>query len=75
MPKNGEVTTGMRKVWMTLAALGVLLLGLLVTILLKSFTGAMWTAWCVAVAGVGGAGLTSNVVSKTIDGSAKGKKK
>jgi hypothetical protein len=66
---------GMRKVWMTLAALGVLLLGLLVTIVLKVFTDAMWTAWCVAVAGITGTGIASNVVTKKIVEPVKGKKR
>jgi hypothetical protein len=55
---------GMRKWWMSMVVVGALLLGLVVMLAFKALTDAMWTAWCIAVAGTGGVYATANVVVK-----------
>ena len=57
---------GMRKVWVTFAAIGTLLIGLVLLLAFKNLTDGMWTAWCVAVAGMGGAYAAANVVTKAV---------
>lgn len=64
----------MRKFYLSLAALGVLLLGLVVVFLFRKFSDGVWNIWCVAVAGIAGGYLVSNVISKKID-VPRGKKK
>jgi len=55
---------GMRKVWVSAAVIVTLLLGLVIMLAFKALSDGMWTAWCVAVAGTGGAYATANVVAK-----------
>lgn len=63
---------GLRKWWMTAIVVGALLVGLVIMLAFKRLTDPMWTAWCLSVAGTGGAYGAANVVSKVV---APGKKK
>jgi membrane associated rhomboid family serine protease len=66
---------GMRKFYMAVIVIAALVVGLVVMLLFKRFDNGMWTAWCAAVAGSGGAYAAANVVSKTVDDPKKGKRK
>ena len=62
---------GERKLLVAVVAVVTLLLGLVILLIFKQFTEGMWTAWCLAVAGMGGVYTAGNVVSKVIDGKKK----
>jgi hypothetical protein len=55
---------GLRKWWMSAIVVGALVVGLVIVLAFKAMTDGMWTAWCLAVAGTGGAYATANVVAK-----------
>ena len=57
---------GMRKVWVTLAVIGALLVGLTLAFAFHALTDAMWIAWCASLAGSGGLYATANVLTKQI---------
>ena len=57
---------GMRKVWITFAVIGTLLVGLVIAMAFGKMTDGMWTAWCAALAGSGGLYATANVVTKVV---------
>ena len=62
---------GERKLLVAIIAVATLLLGLLILLAFHQFTEGMWTAWCLAVAGMGGVYTAGNVVSKIVDGKQK----
>ena len=67
---------GMRKFYLAVIAVGAMLLGLLIMVAFKAFKPSMWTAWCTAVAGIAGAYMAANVVTKKVEAPPKkGKKK
>ena len=62
------VEEGTRKWWMGLIVAAILLLGLVMMLLFKKMSDAVWIAWCSAVAGNGLGYAAANVVTKTITG-------
>jgi hypothetical protein len=57
---------GMRKVWVALAAIAGLVLCLVLIMVFKHFTEATASNCFLAIAGVGGAYFTANVVTKKV---------
>lgn len=65
LPTNGLI--GKRKLYLAALGLVVLLVGLVLLLAFKQLSDAKWNSWVYATAGVCGAYITGNLVSKAID--------